>query len=150
MLQVTTARQIIVGTMADAVHCYSAAGSKQYSLYMPASIRAMQLLTPSSTRNTKCVVVALSNGVLRVYNDKTLVSEHTSSSPVSGLFVGRYAREDNSLVNVTEAGGLDIKVGRLTAHSVCTGGACKVSVGTTAIVTERTGGCDIGGFKSPV
>lgn len=106
----TTSKLVIVGTMADAIHCYSLHGTKQYSLYMPASIRAMQLLTPSATRNTKCVVVALSNGVLRVYNDKTLVSEHSSSSPVSGLFVGRYAREDNSLVNVTAAGGLDIKV----------------------------------------
>lgn len=110
LLQVTTNKAIIVGTMADAVHCYSLQGSKQYSLYMPASIRAMQLLTPNSTRNTKCVMVALSNGVLRLYNDKTLVSEHSSSRPVNGLFVGRYAREDNSLVNVTEAGGLDIKV----------------------------------------
>jgi hypothetical protein len=110
LLQVTTNKAIIVGTMADAVHCYSLQGSKQYSLYMPASIRAMQLLTPNSTCNTKCIMVALSNGVLRLYNDKTLVSEHSSSSPVNGLFVGRYAREDNSLVNVTEAGGLDIKV----------------------------------------
>jgi Bardet-Biedl syndrome 1 protein len=96
--------------MADTIHCYSLQGTKQYTLYMPASIRDLQLLTPNSTRNTKCVVVALSNGALRVYNDKSLVSEHTNSSPVSGLFVGRYAREDNSLVTVTAAGGLDIKV----------------------------------------
>lgn len=106
----TTNKSIFVGTMADAIHCYSLQGTKQYTLYMPASIRDLQLLTPNSTRNTKCVVVALSNGALRVYNDKTLVSEHTSSSPVGGLFVGRYAREDNSLVTVTAAGGLDIKV----------------------------------------
>lgn len=109
-LQVTTNKQIIVGTMSDALYCYSPQGSKQYTLYLPASIMAMQLLAPSSTRATRCVVVALSNGALRVYNDKTLVTEHTSSSPVSGLFVGRYAREDNSLVTVTAAGGLDIKV----------------------------------------
>jgi hypothetical protein len=107
---VTTNKLILVGNMADAIHCYSLQGTKQYSLYMPASIRAMQLLTPSRTSSTKCLVVALSNGALRVYNDKTLLSEHTSSSPVSGLLVGRYAREDNSLVNVTAAGGLDIKV----------------------------------------
>lgn len=110
-LQVTTHKQILVGTMADALHCYSVQGSKQYSIYMPASIMAMHLLAASScTRTAKCVVVALSNGALRIYNDKTLVSEHVSSSPVSALFVGRYAREDNSLVTVTAAGGLDIKV----------------------------------------
>jgi hypothetical protein len=119
VLQVTTNKLILVGTMADAVHCYSLQGTKQYSLYMPASIRAMQLLTPSQTRSTKCVVVALSNGALRTYNDKTLVSEHTSSSPVSGLFVGRYAREDNSLVNVTAAGGLDIKVRCVKLRRCC-------------------------------
>lgn len=120
---VTTNKQIIVGTMSDALHCYSPQGSKQYTLYLPASIMAMQLLTPSSTRATRCVVVALSNGALRVYNDKTLVTEHTSSSPVSGLFVGRYAREDNSLVTVTAAGGLDIKIMPRTANLEVAGAA---------------------------
>lgn len=45
-----------------------------------------------------------------MYNDKVLVSVHTSPSPVSGLCAGRYAREDNSLITVTSSGALDIKV----------------------------------------
>lgn len=101
--------------MADALHCYTGKGTKQYSLYMPASILTMQLLATTSSRMTKCVVVALANGEVRVYNDKTLVSLHTSASPVSGLCAGRYAREDNSLITVNSAGGLDIKV-RLRGH----------------------------------
>lgn len=109
-LQVRINKQILVGTMADTLHCYTGKGIKQYSLYMPASIICMHLLATTTSRMTKCVVVALSNGEVRVYNDKSLVSVHTSTSPVSALCAGRYAREDNSLITVTEAGGLDIKV----------------------------------------
>eukprot|EP00878_Enallax_costatus_P007416 GHUV01007766.1.p1 GENE.GHUV01007766.1~~GHUV01007766.1.p1 ORF type:complete len:464 (+),score=128.94 GHUV01007766.1:2271-3662(+) len=109
-------KQIIVGTMADALHCYTGSGTKQYSLYMPSSIITMQLLATTSSRMTKCVVVALANGEVRVYNDKALASVYTSPSPVSGLCAGRYAREDNSLITVTAAGGLDIKILPRTAN----------------------------------
>lgn len=101
--------------MADALHCYTGSGTKQYSLYMPSSIITLQLLATATSRNTKCVVVALANGEVRVYNDKALASIHTSPSPVTGLCAGKYAREDNSLITVTAAGGLDIKVGIVCA-----------------------------------
>lgn len=104
--------------MADALHCYSGSGSKQYTLAMPAAIITLQLLPISGTRSLRCCVVALANGEVRLYNNRALVSVHHSSggsgSPVSGLYAGRYAREDNSLIHVTAAGGLDIKV--MAAH----------------------------------
>jgi Bardet-Biedl syndrome 1 protein len=96
--------------MADALHCYTGKGAKQYTLYMPASILTLQLLAATTARQSKCVVVALSNGEVRVYNDKALVSLHSSSSPAVGLCAGRYAREDCSLISVTATGALDIKV----------------------------------------
>jgi Bardet-Biedl syndrome 1 protein len=96
--------------MADALHCYTGKGAKQYTLYMPASILTLQLLPAATARQSKCVVVALSTGEVRVYNDKALVSLHSSSSPAVGLCAGRYAREDCSLISVTATGALDIKV----------------------------------------
>ncbi|KAF6257953.1 bardet-biedl syndrome 1 protein [Scenedesmus sp. NREL 46B-D3] len=114
---VRAGRQIVVGTMADALHCYTGKGAKQYTLYMPASILTLQLLAAPAARQSKCVVVALSNGEVRVYNDKALVSLHSSSSsPVMGLCAGRYAREDCSLISVTGTGALDIKIMPRTAN----------------------------------
>ncbi|WIA09492.1 hypothetical protein OEZ85_008892 [Tetradesmus obliquus] len=113
---VRAGRQIVVGTMADALHCYTGKGAKQYTLYMPASILTLQLLPAAAARQSKCVVVALANGEVRVYNDKALVSLHSSSSPVMGLCAGRYAREDCSLISVTATGALDIKIMPRTAN----------------------------------
>jgi Bardet-Biedl syndrome 1 protein len=97
--------------MADVLQGYSAAsGARQWSLLMPAAITGLRLLPVSSARALKCVVVSLANGEVRLYRDKALLSVHASASPVLGLHAGRYAREDNSLVVVTAAGGLDIKV----------------------------------------
>eukprot|EP00775_Hariotina_reticulata_P003765 gene3765-4024_t len=111
-------KQVIVATMADVLHSYTGKGAKQYSIYMPASITALQTLTTSTSRVSKCVVVALSNGEVRLYNDKALVSVHSSPNPVRGLCAGRYAREDNSLVTITAAGGLDIKTQREREQAV--------------------------------
>jgi Bardet-Biedl syndrome 1 protein len=120
LLQVRAGRQIVVGTMADELHCYTGKGAKQYTLYMPASILTLQLLAAPTTRQSKCVVVALSNGEVWVYNDKALVSVHSSSSPLMGLCAGRYAREDCSLISVTGTGALDIKVRTQAAAAAAT------------------------------
>lgn len=61
-------------------------------------------------RNTKALIVALSNGEVRVYNEKLLVSVHVSPNPVTALWFGRYGREDNTLLAITKSGALDIKV----------------------------------------
>lgn len=50
-------------------------------------------------------------GDVRVYNDECLVSSHTLPSPVWGMRFGRYGREDHSLITITKAGALEIKVG---------------------------------------
>lgn len=47
---------------ADVMPGLAGKGAKQYSVYMPASITALQTLTTSTSRVSKCVVVALSNG----------------------------------------------------------------------------------------
>lgn len=46
-----------------------------------------------------------------MYNDECLVSSHTLPSPVWGMRFGRYGREDHSLITITKAGALEIKVG---------------------------------------
>ncbi len=60
--QVRIGKNILVGTMANALHCYDGKGHKYYSLYLPSPILTMQLLATHTSRLTKCVIVALANG----------------------------------------------------------------------------------------
>eukprot|EP00955_Chlamydomonas_euryale_P001521 17400-Chlamydomonas_euryale.AAC.2 len=53
---------------------------------------------------------------VRVYNERHLVSVHSVPSPVTGLWAGRYGREDNTLVTVLRSGALDIKVRALAGR----------------------------------
>jgi hypothetical protein len=63
---------------------------------------------PSTPLHTH-VSTLLAPGEVRVYNEKHLVSMHSVPSPVTGLWFGRYGREDNTLITVTRSGSLDIK-----------------------------------------
>jgi hypothetical protein len=47
---------------------FAGKGAKQYSIYMPASITSLQTLTTSTSRMSKCVVVALSNGEVMMFS----------------------------------------------------------------------------------
>ncbi|GBF90819.1 hypothetical protein Rsub_03673 [Raphidocelis subcapitata] len=110
----------LVGTMAEAVHAYGGRSgtARLYSLPQPAAVQAMAALAAAGPRPAKCLVVALANGEVRVYNERCLVSTHTTPSraPVAALACGRYAREDNALVAVLRGGGLDIKILPRTAN----------------------------------
>ncbi len=148
---------VVVGCMNDTLHCYQPNARKEYSVYLPAPILAIQKLELSAAKTYKGVLVALRNGTcvclcvcvvcvylythvccvvpytivcvsavlclwppqhgshdytrarvcvcvyvgeVRVYNDKSLVSVHTLPSPVTGMWFGRYGREENTLITV--------------------------------------------------
>ena len=48
--------------MNNVVHSYQHDGRKAYTIYLPASILAMQRLEMTGARQVKCLLVALSNG----------------------------------------------------------------------------------------
>lgn len=60
----------------------------------------------------KCVFMALASGEIRLYNEKRLVASYSLPAPATALYFGRYNREDNTIVCVTRAGALNIKVCR--------------------------------------
>lgn len=103
-------KNILVGCMNDVMHSYQHTGHKNYSIYLPANIHTMTLVAVQAQRMTKAVAVALANLEVRIYNEKHLVSLFTVKSPVTALFFGRYGREDNTLITITKAGALDIKI----------------------------------------
>ena len=122
---VRTAKNILVGCMNNVVHNFHVKGKKNYSLYMPASILCMETLDIVRARTVKCLIVSLSNGELRVYNEKNLVSLHNMNmnNPVQGLRFGRLGREDNALVVTTKSGGLHVKIMPRQANLEASSGA---------------------------
>lgn len=70
----------------------------------------MQKLEVQSARMSRCLLVALSNGELRVYNEKNLISVYNTPAPISGIWFGKYGREDNTLITVTKSGAVEIKI----------------------------------------
>ncbi|GIL48849.1 hypothetical protein Vafri_5272 [Volvox africanus] len=109
-------KHVAVGCMNDVIHAYQPSGHKSWSIYLPCHILAMQRMEVTSQRMTKALVVALSNGEVRIYNEKLLVSIHTVPNPVTALWFGRYGREDNTLITITKSGMLDIKMLPRTAN----------------------------------
>ncbi|KXZ45593.1 BBS1 protein [Gonium pectorale] len=109
-------KHVAVGCMNDVIHAYQPNGTKSWSIYLPCHILAMQRMEVTGQRMTKALLVALSNGEVRVYNEKLLVSVHTVNFPVTALWFGRYGREDNTLLTITKTGMLDIKMLPRTAN----------------------------------
>lgn len=60
--------------------------------------------------NPRCLLAALANGEVRVYNEKALVSVHALPSPATALWFGRFSREDNTLIVASRSGALDMKI----------------------------------------
>lgn len=107
---IRTNKSVIVGCMNNTLVSYHIKGKKNYSLYLPSSILTMELLSVQRQRMVKAVIVALANGEVRVYNDKHLVSVHSSHDPVMGMRFGRFGREENTMVMTHASGALGIKI----------------------------------------
>eukprot|EP00741_Cyanophora_paradoxa_P005276 tig00000865_g5115.t1 len=107
---VRTYKSIVVGCMGGVMHSYHIKGKKNFSVYLPSSITNMELLSISSQRNVKAVLVALASGEVRLYNEKHLVSVLQTHDAVMGMRFGRYGREEASLVLSFKSGAISIKM----------------------------------------
>ncbi|EDV24075.1 uncharacterized protein TRIADDRAFT_26650, partial [Trichoplax adhaerens] len=102
-------KNIIVGCMDQTLNCFTTKGKRIWSLDMPDTINTLELLSYKA-RGIKAVLVALNNGETRIYRDKFLVNVIKTQDPVTGLKFGRFGREDCSLILVTKAGGLSVRI----------------------------------------
>ncbi|KAF0976347.1 hypothetical protein FDP41_004653 [Naegleria fowleri] len=103
-------KTFVIGLMNSTIHCFNTRGKKQYSIYLPAPIKDMEVLDMRGQRSVKCVMVALENKELRIYNGKSLVNTINLYEHVVGLKYGTYGSEVNSLMISYRSGGLDFKV----------------------------------------
>lgn len=63
--QAQTNKLVIVACMNRAVHAFHTKGKKAYSLYMPAPVVVMELVSVQRARMVKALIVALGSGEAR-------------------------------------------------------------------------------------
>ena len=107
-------KTLVVGCMNNSLVCYSSKGRKLWSVYLPDSITTMTNLNHKA-KGFKAVLVALKNGEVRLYKEKFLLSTLQVDGPVTAMQFGRFGREESSLILVTRAGGMYVKILKRTA-----------------------------------
>ena len=108
-------KNILVAAMDDYLTCYTSRGKKLWSIQLPSSIIAMESID-IKTKGIKGVLLALRNGEIRLYRDKTLVNMLVMSENVRGMKFGKFGREESTLVLVSVSGKLSIKMLKRTAN----------------------------------
>jgi Bardet-Biedl syndrome 1 protein len=103
-------KAILVGCMSNTIHSYSLRGKKNYDIYLPDPIASMELLSMSKTRTAKALIVGLTTGELRLYNEKELLATLRLGEPMTACRFGSYGREEGCLALVGASGALSIKI----------------------------------------
>ena len=106
---VRTEKSIIVGTMNSYAHSYHASGKKLFSLKLPAPIICIEGIESKQIRNFKGYMISLKNSEVRIYNEKLLVNLIKYSENIFSLKYGKFGREDDCLIMISETGSLIIK-----------------------------------------
>jgi len=103
-------KNIIVGCMDNVIHSFSFKCKKNNSIYLPEPISNMTLLQLKRSRNIRALVVALTNGEIRLYNKKHLIATMKSDDIVTAMRFGPYGREEASLILCYKSGAITIKI----------------------------------------
>lgn len=82
---------------------------------MPAPVVDLGLIAIKKSRITNVLMVALADGQIRFYNEKSLVATLKLKNPITGFRFGPYQRNDNTLACVFKDGSLSIKMLRRQA-----------------------------------
>ena len=103
-------KSIYVATMDSTLHCYTLKGKKAFSLHLDHKITNLESFHVRKQRIVQGVLVALDNGEVRMYREKTLITTLHVHEPIAALRFGQYGREESSLVVLSKNGGLFVKM----------------------------------------
>ncbi|CAM9680067.1 unnamed protein product [Ascophyllum nodosum] len=97
---------IYVATTDRSLHAYHLKGRRDSTLKMPTLVTQLEVV---DTRSTICLLVALIDGDVRLYDaDKNLLHTLRTGHPIAAMRFGPYAREDGALAVVSTSGKLSI------------------------------------------
>jgi len=107
---VRTEKSIIIGTINSLIDAYQPSGKKNFSIKLPAHILCIESIEiKSSVKSFKGYIVSTKNGEIRTYNEKILIHLLKHSENISALRFGRFSKEENCLIMISESGSLIIK-----------------------------------------
>ncbi|KPA86510.1 putative Bardet-Biedl syndrome 1 protein-like (BBS1-like protein 1) [Leptomonas pyrrhocoris] len=101
---------IAVATTANTLTYYNLKGKKQQSLFLPCSITNLATITDPITAESKALVVALSNGEIRVLVGTQLLHVSLVYGTVTAMKFCRYGRANGALVLVLQNGSLVVEL----------------------------------------
>ena len=102
-------KSIYIGTMDNALICYSNKAKQLWDIKFPSTITCMTCMDYKA-KTFKGVLVALENKQLRLYKDKFLINTTIVEDVVSMMKFGKYDREDSSLLVIGKTGCLSIYI----------------------------------------
>lgn len=105
----TLDKYIFVGSYDNKVHCFHMKGRKLYTLYFQHSVCSMCLMKLTRTRVFKGLLIALSNGDIKLYKDKVLLNTMNLGESIQGICFGTYGKEEGVLVANVKSGGIIMK-----------------------------------------
>jgi len=103
-------KNLVVAGMNNVITSYFGKGKKNFSLYMPCTISALEKMIMRRTKTVSAILIALTNGEIRMYNDKFLITTIKVDDIVLGMTFGVFGREEGSLVINFKHGGLSVKM----------------------------------------
>lgn len=101
---------LAIATLNSEISVYDFNGEKQYRVYLPVKPREMVSMHTFSNRSLKCLITALVNNEVRLYNGKSLLWCYNANAIVTGLYFGKYGRAENSLIIIKKNKSLEIKI----------------------------------------
>lgn len=101
---------IAVATTANTLSYYNLKGKKQQSVFLPCSISGLSTINNAVTGEARGLIVALSNGEIRVYVGTQLHHVSLAYGTVTAIKFGRYGRSDGALVLVLQNGSLVVEL----------------------------------------
>lgn len=106
---IKTDKSLLITTINCLYHSYNTnSGKKNFSICMPSTIICMEMFE-SKKGNFKAAMIALRNFEIRMYSEKNLINVLTLNENIFGLKFGRFGKEEESLVILTDTGSLLIK-----------------------------------------
>ena len=85
-------------------------GRLNFCKQMPSEITNICKLEIRKQRSTQCILVALKNGEIRMFNDKYHIDTIVIGDTINAMIFGMYGKEEGCLIINTAKGGLLAKV----------------------------------------
>jgi Bardet-Biedl syndrome 1 protein len=96
--------------MNNTLYSFFNKGRVNFTKILPAAISSIAKLEIRRIQNVQCILVALKNGEIRLYNDKYHIDTIEMGESILGMVFGNFGREEGCLVINTESGGIHTKV----------------------------------------